>query len=300
MPDGFSIYSLDFISGGIRKLVSQTYLEGLVHDGSDVEDLRMYFDPASGLLLLAPHGSAAPPVLLNVKSAPYLKRYILGLPELFSIRDAVFGNGMLYMCPSLSYAAGSSPGLLAFSESSAELAVVQPDRKLASINNLHFTGAGNPFLVMGTFGLSSTSDSSLAWMTPAGVITPIPATSSAILASTSPGYIAWVSEAEERATPGDEQAADYRLSVMPLFDGKEVRSLLLNSKPAWFAVTQSGKEALVISSGVSSEPDLWLVNVASRARTRIRSGVMLAKMSPDGKACFVLPFESNQLELYTP
>jgi hypothetical protein len=300
MPDGFSIYSLDFVSGGISKLVSQTYLEGLVPDGSDAEDLRMYVDPESGLLLLTPRGSAAPPILLNIKSAPYLKRYILGFPEGFNIRDAAFGNGLLYMCPSLNYAAGSSSGLLAFSEASEELAVIHPDKKLASVSNLFFIGTGDPLLLMGTFGLSSTSDSSLAWMTPKGVITPISATSSAILASVSSGHIAWASKAEERAAPGDEQTADYRLTVMSLTDEKDIHSLLLNSRPAWFAMTQSGDEALVISSGNSSEPDLWLVNIASRARTRIRSGVMLAKMSPDGKACFVLPFESNQLELYAP
>lgn len=300
MPDGFSIYSLDFVSGGIRKLVSQTYLEGLVPDGSDAEDLRMFFDPASGLLLLAPRGSSASPVLLNVKSAPYLKRYILGLPEGFIIRDAVFGNGFLYMCPSLDYVAGGSPGLLAFDESSEALTVIRPDRKLAAISSLFFIGAGNPLLVLGTFGLSSDAGASLAWMTPAGVLTPISATSSAILASASPAHVAWVSNAEERAAPGDMQSADYRLTVMPLLDGGETRSLLLNSRPAWFAVTQSGDEALVISSGDSSEPDLWLVDIASRARTRIRSGVLLAKMSPDGKACFVLPLESNQLELYAP
>ena len=300
MPDGFSIYSLDFVSGGVSKLVSQTYLEGVVQDGSDAEDLRLFFDPASGLLLLAPRGSSAPPVLLNVKSAPYLKRYILGLPEGFIIRDAVFGSGQLYMCPSLDYAAGGAPGLLAFDESSEALTVIHPDRKLAAVSGLSFVGAGNPLLVMGTFSLSSTSDTSLAWMTPAGILTPIPATNSVILTAASSGHIAWINKTEERAAPSDVQLAEYRLTVMSLSDSKDVRSLLLNSRPAWFAVSQGGEEALVISSGDSSEPDLWLVDIASRARTRIRSGVLLAKMSPDGKACFVLPLESNQLELYAP
>ncbi len=300
MPEGFSIYSLDFVSGGIRKLVSQTYLTGLVPDSSDVEDLRMDFDAASGLLLLSPREGKTAPVLLNVKSAPYLTRYILGLPEGYRVGASAFGHRKLYLAPSLEFAAGGAPGLLVFDPSSEKLTVTSPIRKLALVEELFSAEGMENLLLLGTFTPSTTGKgSSLAWMASDGNITLIPGSEAAILAAYSPGHIAWVCYERERAVPSDELAANYRLMVMPSAGGNgETRSLALNNRPTWFAVAERGATVLLVSSNEDGASDLWSVNISSRARERVRAGVLYAKMSPDGEACFMLPYESNHLELF--
>jgi hypothetical protein len=302
MPDGFSIYSLDFASGGIVKLVSQTYLQSLVPDSSDADDLRILFDPNSGLLMLKPQAGKLAPLLINLSLAPSLTRYTLGLPDGYEIGASVFASGKLYFSPTLECYAGGSPGLLVFDPKSKELSQLKPGRKLALVDELFYLPEKESLLMLGRLDtFADRSHLQLAWISSDGGVEPIFGTEKVLRAAVCPGAIAYILAAEEKAAPSDVSPLSFRLVVFPSdMSANEKKSLLLNAEPAWLGLGERGETALIMAETSDAYCDLWAVDTTTRSRERMRDGVLAARMSPDCSTCIVLPAENNQLELYTP
>jgi hypothetical protein len=300
MPDGFSIYSLDFTSGGIIKLVSQTYLQTLVPDSSDIDDLRLSFDFQSGLLLLAARTGNARLVLLNISEAPKLVRYALGIPDDYAAGATAFARGELFICPSLETKSSGSPDILAFNPLSEKLKRIAPESKLALVDELFFVPERESLLMLGTIDARlEPSRASLAWIAQDGRLTPVPGAEGVLLAAVCPDSIAYIATAEAKAAPSDISPESFKLVVISAADEPSARKQIsLNSEPAWMGLADSGETALIISQPGVGFGDLWAVNTATRSRAQLRERVMLARMSPSSRACMVLPADKNQLELY--
>jgi hypothetical protein len=240
--------------------------------------------------------------LLNISSAPSLTRYTLGLPQGYSIGATASAWGKLYFSPSLESSAGGSPEILAFDPKSNELSRLSVGRKLALVKQLFFVPERDSLLMLGVISTSANSSGEqLAWLDAQGGLTPLAGAENVVLAAVCPGWIAYVVEAEEKATPGDISPQNFRLVVVPTdASSGDKRSLLLNAQPIWLGIGDGGETAFLLAEAENGFGDLWAVNTLSRGRSRLRGEVITARMSPSSDACIVLPAAKNQLELFAP
>jgi hypothetical protein len=150
MPAGFSIFSVDFVTGAVTKLISQTYLSQLVGEDADATSFTLHLDPATSLLILLSRQEHAP-IALNLASAPYLTRYRLGMPDSFVVNGVVFHRERAYFYSHLVSGGGGVTPLLVFDPKEQEFAELRPARKFAIVRGVLPTSDDERVLTSGFF-----------------------------------------------------------------------------------------------------------------------------------------------------
>ena len=302
MPEGFSIFSVDFVTGAVTKLVSQTYLSRLVGEDADATDFTLHLDPATGLLIILPRSQGHAPIALNVASAPYLTRYRLGIPEGFTASGVVFHRERAYFYSHLVSGGGSVTPLLVFDPKEQEFAELRPTRKFAIIRGVLPTSDNEKLLICGFFvpeAMLSTYE--LAWIDlDTGEVSVLPGSDRTLMAAVARNRLALVRQAETHVVMGDEPSPVCRLELLDLENVIETigYSIPLYSRPEWIGLTPDGERVLVAATPDGVRCDLWLIGTSTRSKVLVRKGIVAVRMSPSGKGFFVLPADKNAVELY--
>jgi len=302
MPDGFSIFSVDFVTGAVTKLVSQTYLSRLVGENADATSFTLHLDPATGLLILLSRSQEHAPIALNVASAPYLTRYRLGLPEGFVVNGVVFHMGLAYFYSHLVSGGGGVTPLLVFDPAEQELSELRPARKFAIVRGVLPTSDVERVLTYGFFiPEAMLSTFKLAWLDlDTGEVSILPGSDRTVIAAAAGGRLVLVRQAETHVAMGDEPSPVCRLEILGLEDTLETvgHSIPLYNQPEWIGLTPDGEWVLVSATSDGVRYDLWLIRTSTRSKELVRKGILAVRMSPSGKGFFVLPADKNAVERY--
>jgi len=302
MPDGFSIFSLDFVTGAVTKLVSQTYLTRLMGEDADATDFTLHLDSSTGLLILLSRSQESAPVALNVTGAPYLTRYRLGMPEGFVTDGVVFHLGRAYFYSHLVSGGEGVTPLLVFDPEEQQLTELKPARKFAIVRGVLPTPDEERLLAFGFFvpeAMLSTYE--LAWISlDTGDVSILPGSDRTVMMAVAGNRLALVRQAESHVAVGDEPSPVCRLELLALDDTLETvgYSVPLYSKPEWIGLTPDGEWVLVAASPDGTRCDLWLIRTSTRSKELVRKGILAVRMSPSGKGFFVLPADKNAVERY--
>ncbi len=302
MPDGFSIFSVDFVTGAVTKLVSQTYLSRLAGEDADATSFTLHLDPATGLLILLSRSQGQAPIALNIASAPYLTRYRLGIPEGFVVNGVVFHRGRAYFYSHLVSGGGGVTPLLVFDPEEQELAELRPARKFAIVRGVLPTSDDERVLTYGFFvpeAMLSTYE--LAWLDlDTGEVSLLPGSDRTVMAAAIGNRLALVRQAETHVAMGDGPSPVCRLELLGLGDTYETvgHSIPLYSQPEWIGLTPGGEWVLVSATPDGVRCDLWLISTSTRSKELVRKGILAVRMSPSGKGFFVLPADKNAVEQY--
>lgn len=302
MPDGFSIFSVDFVTGAVTKLVSQTYLSRLAGEDADATSFTLHLDPATGLLILLSRSQGHAPIALNVASAPYLTRYRLGIPEGFAVNGVVFHRERAYFYSHLVSGGGGVTPLLVFDPKDQELVELRPARKFAIVRGVLSTSDDERVLTCGFFipeAMLSTYE--LAWLDlDTGEVSILPGSDRTVMAAVAGNWLVLVRQAETHVAMGDEPSPVCRLEFLGLEDTLETvgHSIPLYSQPEWIGLTPDGEWVLVSAMPDGVRCDLWLIRTSTRSKELVRKGILAVRMSPSGKSFFVLPADRNAVERY--
>jgi hypothetical protein len=302
MPDGFSIFSVDFVTGAITKLVSQTYLSRLVGEDADATSFALHLDPATGLLILLSRSQENAPVALNIANAPYLKRYRLGIPEDFVAGGVVFHRGSAYFSSHLVSGSGGVTPLLVFDPAEQELSELKPARKFAIVRGVLPTLDDERVITYGFFvpeAILATYE--LAWLDlDTGEVSVLPGSDRTVMAAATGDWLVLVRQAETHVAMGDEPSPVCRLELLDLEDTLKTvgRSIPLYSRPEWIGLTPDGEWVLISATPDGVRCDLWLIRTSTRSKALVCKGVLAVRMSPSGKGFFVLPADKNAVERY--
>jgi len=303
MPDGFSIFSVDFVTGAVTKLVSHTYLSRLVGEDADATSYTLHLDPATGLLILLSRSQEHAPIALNVASAPYLTRYRLGIPEGYVVNGVIFHRERAYFYSHLVSGGGGVTPLLVFDPKERELAELRPARKFAIVRGVLPTLDDERVLTCGFFipeAMLSTYE--LAWLDlDTGEVSILPGSDRTVMAAATGDRLVLVRQAETHVAMGDEPSPVCRLELLGLEDTLETvgHSIPLYSQPEWIGLTPDGEWVLVSATPDGAGCDLWLIRMSTRSKELVRKGILAVRMSPSGRSFFVLPNDKNAIERYT-
>jgi len=302
MPDGFSIFGLDFATGAVTKLVSQTYLSRLVGEDADSVGFTLHLDPSTGLLILLSRSPEHAPVALNISEAPYLKRYRLGIPEDFAASGVVFHLGSAYFHSHLVSGGGGVTPLLVFDPAEQRLSELKPARKFSIVRGALPTSEDKRVLTYGFFVPEAMlSTYKLAWLDlSTGEISVLPGSDRTVIAATAGNRLALVRQSDAHVAMGDEPLPVCRLELLDLKDTMKAvgRSIPLYSRPEWIGLTPDGEWVLISSTSDGVRCDLWLIRTSTRSKELVRKGILAVRMSPLGKGFFVLPADKNAVERY--
>lgn len=305
MPAGFSIFRLSGETGRSEKFVSAGYLAGLLGAKAAPQDWTLRFDPATQLLVLLPRREGRL-LVLDVSSAPRLRRYRLGLPAQFRPGDVAFipGGGMvLYPRPFLTGAGRAELIVFKRADSSGgfSLTPVQIDRLLSTILQLHAVDSRRA-VALGYFRADgSVASPMLAVVGLAdGHVELWEGTGGARLLSGAEAALGVVRRRRAEVIPADRPGAAYELALLDaqgdLIAGTQVVPIF--TEPRSLTVSSDGRYALILMDRESGFPDLWLVNTHTRAKRLVRTEVMLAGMMPNSAAFYAVPAQENAVYFY--
>jgi hypothetical protein len=303
MPEGFSVFAVDFVSGGITKFVSHTYLEGAVPAGLRADALSLEFEPQSGLLLLLPRTGQADPVLLDVSQAPKLKRYRLGLPDAYDVGGAAFCGDSVIFYPALVSLQEGRSRLLRLSRDSGRLEELVPGRRFAIVREVVSCPAEGKLLALGFFTASAKLGAmELAYISlSTGAVEILPQAGGILLASAAGKDLVAVRENRATVAAGDARRPGYRLEAYELngLTLAETGGIPLYSRPEKLLMLAGGKYALLVSAGSSGRRDLWLMDLAHRSKHLVLKGVVEIAAETAGGGFIVQPADQNALMYYT-
>ena len=302
MPDGFSISSLDFVSGAVTKLVSYTYLSRFMPADLPAAELALHFNPLTGLLILAPRSGRTFPLALDITDAPYLTRYRLGVPQDYVVDGIAFLGGKAVLYPRLLSGDGGCSSLLVFRPGEDELKELRPARKFAVVRQILPVGEDERVIIRGYFSPEARGTASeLAWLNlGTGGVDVIPGTNQVLLADARAGRLALVRRVDSRTAPADQPAPAFRLELFSLVNlAQPVSSVPLFSRPEWLGLARDGRSVFLVTEAAAEGSNLWHVDCATREKTLARAGAGSARMSPNGAGCFAFVPVENSVELYT-
>lgn len=303
MPEGFSIFAVDFVSGGITKFVSHTYLENAVPAGLRADAFSLEFAPELGLMLLLPRTGQADPLLLDVSEAPKIKRYRLGLPEAYDVGGAAFCSGSVILYPALVSLQEGRSRLLRLGGDGARLEEIVPKRRFAVVRDVVSCSEEGRLLALGFFTASAKLGAmELAYIPlDGGGVEIIPETSGILLAAVSGTHLVAVRENRATVAAGDERRPGHRLDAYEL-DGlalTETGSIPLYSRPEKLQVMAGGRYVLLVAMATGGRRDLWLVDMAHRSKHLVLKGVAEVAGETAGGGFIAQPADQNALMYYT-
>jgi len=302
MPDGFSVFSVDFVSGSITKFVSHTYLEGVVPGSIRADALSLEFSPERGLLLFMPRSGQAHPVLLDVSEAPKIKRYRLGFPQGYDVGGAAFCGDSVVFYPALVSLQEGRSRLLRLRAESGRLEELTPSRRFAIVRDVVLCTDDGRLLVLGFFTASAKRGGmELAYLSlEDGEVEIIPQTGDSLRASASGNHLALIRTNRTAVAPGDEEPAGYRLEGLVL-DGLSLEpsgSVPIYSRPESMEILYGGRFVLLATRTPGGRRDLWLMDLLHGSKHRVLKGVLWFATETAGAAFIAQPDDRNALMYY--